>query len=140
MSTKTYENEQLQVTWEAPLCMHSTRCWKKLGDVFQPLNRPWVKLDGASNERIAAQIDQCPSGALKYTWKGDAPSTENSPTSDVTIQAAKNGPFLLQGNIELKHSDGSVETRSGNVALCRCGASGNKPFCDGSHKKVGFEG
>ena len=69
MSLKNYENDDINVTWEAPLCKHSTRCWKELSSVFIPRDRPWVNLDGADVERIVAQIDRCPSGALKYALK-----------------------------------------------------------------------
>lgn len=138
MSLKNYENDDIKVTWEAPICMHSTRCWKELKSVFKPLERPWVKLDGADAERIAAQIDRCPSGALKYELKkaaAQAPSgTEN------TVMLAKDGPLLMSGGCTITHSDGTTEVREGNVALCRCGASANKPFCDGAHKKAGFQG
>jgi CDGSH-type Zn-finger protein len=60
--------------------------------------------------------------------------------SDVNITASKNGPLLVQGSVCIKGSDGEViKEADGNVALCRCGQSGNKPFCDGTHGKVGFE-
>jgi len=55
------------------------------------------------------------------------------------IQLAPNGPILVQGEITLVHSNGSEEVKK-NPALCRCGDSDNKPFCDGSHKGAGFEG
>ena len=61
--------------------------------------------------------------------------------ADATIQTLKNGPYLIRGEINLKDADGrpiSVEQKP--CALCRCGQSGNKPFCDGSHVKAGFQG
>ncbi len=59
--------------------------------------------------------------------------------SDVAIKLFKNGPYLIEGEITLISADGKEEVIK-NPHLCRCGASQNKPFCDGSHKKVGFEG
>ena len=60
--------------------------------------------------------------------------------SDVTIEVKENGPLLVKGNIELVDSDGNAfDTDKPAIALCRCGASENSPFCDGSHKKIGFE-
>lgn len=56
------------------------------------------------------------------------------------IELMKNGPILIKGDISIKSPDGSVVTKQKQTAFCRCGASGNKPYCDGSHKKVGFEG
>lgn len=56
----------------------------------------------------------------------------------VTITALKAGPYLVKGPIKLVHADGKEETKDG-AHLCRCGGSANKPFCDGSHVKLGFE-
>lgn len=50
-----------------------------------------------------------------------------------------NGPYMVEG-AELVDSDGNAIEAPPKFALCRCGASGNKPFCDGTHSKVGFEG
>ena len=65
--------------------------------------------------------------------------------STITIKVRKNGPYLIdttQGNVELVDADGNKYDLSGkqNVALCRCGGSVNKPFCDGNHSKIGFQG
>ena len=58
----------------------------------------------------------------------------------VTIQTRPNGPYLVQGPIHLVDADGKEFTVSGDrVALCRCGGSTNKPFCDGTHSKIGFQ-
>ncbi|MFT4745232.1 MAG: CDGSH-type Zn-finger protein [Nitriliruptoraceae bacterium] len=60
--------------------------------------------------------------------------------ADINITASKNGPLLVQGPVSIKATDGTVIKESaGNVALCRCGASANKPFCDGGHTSDGFE-
>ena len=59
---------------------------------------------------------------------------------EVIIKVRESGPYLVRGNITLTDADGNPYTIAGeNVALCRCGASTNKPFCDGTHSKVGFE-
>ena len=59
---------------------------------------------------------------------------------DVQITPRENGPYLVKGPIELVDPDGNVYDTGGKeiVALCRCGASTNKPFCDGTHSKIGF--
>ena len=60
--------------------------------------------------------------------------------ADVKITALKNGPYLVNGPIDLIGPDGkAVPTKEGNIALCRCGASAEKPFCDGTHSKIGFQ-
>lgn len=65
-ATIKYSTPELTVTWKPHVCIHSKRCWKELGAVFKPTERPWVKMDGASAEAIMKQIDQCPSKALGY--------------------------------------------------------------------------
>ena len=61
--------------------------------------------------------------------------------AEVTIQALKNGPLLVKGPVEVKDAAGQpLPTSEQAIALCRCGQSSTKPFCDGSHKKVGFQG
>jgi CDGSH-type Zn-finger protein len=60
--------------------------------------------------------------------------------SDTKITTLKNGPLLVSGNVELVDSDGKpIATQGTQFALCRCGASTKKPFCDGTHSKIGFE-
>lgn len=61
---KEYTNGEVTVIWQPHLCTHSTKCWKGLLPVFNPKNRPWVDMNGASSDEIAAQVNQCPSGAL----------------------------------------------------------------------------
>ena len=61
-----YKNSDITIVWKPKVCTHSKKCWKELGDVFKPMEKPWVKTDGASTERIIQQIDCCPSGALSY--------------------------------------------------------------------------
>ena len=56
------------------------------------------------------------------------------------IEVSANGPYLIKSECLVVHSDGREETKTGTVALCRCGASANKPYCDGHHRKIDFEG
>ena len=108
-----------------------------MSSVFNPQERPWINVEGASAERIAQQIDQCPSGALSYTRAG----TETSAATDsIKVQILPDGPILIRGDVEVTHADGSSETKSDSTAFCRCGASASKPYCDGSHKRIGFKG
>lgn len=62
--------------------------------------------------------------------------------TDVQITIRTNGPYLVSGPIELKDADGNPVDLGGRttVALCRCGGSTKKPFCDGTHSKIGFQG
>lgn len=58
--------------------------------------------------------------------------------AEVTINIVKNGPFIVNGPVELHDSDGKIISTEKRIALCRCGASTDKPFCDGTHSKIGF--
>lgn len=59
--------------------------------------------------------------------------------SDVTISVLDNGPFIVKGSATLADAAGNAFPEQKQMALCRCGASQNKPFCDGSHGEVNFE-
>ena len=136
---KEYESTDLTVVWEAEKCIHSEKCFKGLSSVFNPNERPWVNVEGATDEVIRKQIDQCPSGALSYKLKGSA-SGATEISDEQIVEVAKNGPLMVYGNIKVKNPDGSESSKSRVTASCRCGASSNKPYCDGSHKKIDFVG
>ncbi|MBN2731339.1 MAG: CDGSH iron-sulfur domain-containing protein [Balneolaceae bacterium] len=70
--------------------------------------------------------------SLKEKEKNDTPDK-------LVIKLMKNGPALLDGSYEIYSEVSEPQQCSKNIALCRCGASDNKPFCDGSHKEIGFE-
>lgn len=131
-----YINNEIEVIWKPHLCIHSKLCWTQLPEVFNPKVKKWVNPDGAPTEKIIDQVKKCPSGALSI--KDSEKNTANENTNKIEI--ASNGPILIKGNCEIKHSDGRVETKENITALCRCGQSGNKPFCDGSHKTSNFKG
>ena len=59
--------------------------------------------------------------------------------AEVTIDIIKNGPLIVNGEVELKDSEGKAYPAKKRMALCRCGASTTKPFCDGTHSKIGFQ-
>jgi uncharacterized Fe-S cluster protein YjdI len=73
MSQKTfkYANEEITVVWQPEICQHSTLCWKGLLEVFNPRERPWIKMDGATTAQIIEQVKKCPSGALSYFFNED---------------------------------------------------------------------
>lgn len=134
---KEYSNEEVTVVWKPESCIHSTICWKKatgLPDVFQPGTKPWVKMEGGTTEEIIRQVDKCPSGALSYRLKNET----HDVVSSHVVETLPKGPLLVYGNITVKHA-GSEEVKESKVtAFCRCGASLNKPYCDGSHVKIDF--
>ena len=137
-----YTNGEITVVWQPKLCTHSTNCWKGLGEVFNPRARPWVNMEGSSTEKIIEQVIKCPSGALSIEAKSAEPTPlDTTKTNDpaLTIEVSSNGPLLINSPCLIKLPNGQEETRK-KVALCRCGASANKPFCDGSHNRIGFQG
>jgi uncharacterized Fe-S cluster protein YjdI len=144
--TLKYTNNEVTVVWKPKACIHSTICWKGLIEVFNPKERPWVKMDGATTEKIIEQVRQCPSGALSYYLNAEVAADEPSDrvvaesAHIMKVEVTPNGPYLIKTECLIIHSDGREETKTGTVALCRCGASNNKPYCDGGHRKVGFEG
>lgn len=138
-----YSNGEVTIVWKPDTCIHATLCWKGLKEVFNPGKRPWIEPTGASTERIIEQVRKCPSGALSY-FMNNAEETDKpiiaEEASIVQIEVTPNGPYVIKTSCSIQHSDGRTENKTGTTALCRCGASQNKPFCDGYHRKNGFEG
>lgn len=137
-----YSNDEITVVWQPSKCIHSTICWKGengLSQVFDPRKKPWVNMSGADSHTIMNKIDRCPSGALSY-YKNDASEEKPIVETETIIEPLVNGPLLVYGNVSIKKADGTEEKKSKLTAFCRCGASQNKPFCDGAHVKIQFEG
>lgn len=134
---KEYSNGEVTIIWQPSKCIHSRLCFHGLPQVFNPQQRPWVKMDAATTERLIEQVKTCPSGALSYKMDHQ-PAPAAASTEVVKVRVAPNGPLLVQGKIELQDKLGGVTTHTTMTALCRCGASANKPYCDGSHQKIGF--
>ena len=131
-----YPSSEITVTYDAMRCVHAAECTRGLPSVFDARARPWVNADGGEADAIAVTVRRCPSGALQVERPdgvAEAPDTINtaSPTVD--------GPTHLRGDLVLIDADGNVALRETRIALCRCGASQNKPFCDRSHEKTGFK-
>lgn len=136
--TKQYTNNEVTVVWEPEKCIHSGICFKGLPDVFQPRERPWVKIDKASTEELVNQVKQCPSGALGFFMNGE--KDQSSEVLETKVEVLKNGPLLVYGTLCVTYKDGSQETKNKTTAFCRCGMSDNKPYCDGTHVKNDFRG
>ena len=138
MSNKTHEyrGESVLVTYDTKRCIHAAECVHGLPNVFDPKAKPWIDPDGAGADELAEVVTRCPTGALKFE-RLDGGAAEAVPTENtIAIEAA--GPLYVHGEIEVVDSDGTVVTRDTRVALCRCGASKHKPYCDGSHSEAGF--
>lgn len=136
--TKKYTNGEVTVVWQPDKCIHSTLCFTGLPQVFNPRERPWVKPEGAATQQIIDQVKRCPSGALSY-FMNDEENKEEAHLESV-IEVLSNGPLLIYGTLKLKDKNGEQTLENKTTALCRCGQSSNKPFCDGTHAKVNFQG
>jgi uncharacterized Fe-S cluster protein YjdI len=135
--TKEYATDEIVVEWEPRLCYHSHNCVRSLPQVFDSSRRPWVKVDAATADEVEAAVAQCPSGALRTRRIGAPPAARQQP---LELCASEDGPLLVSGGVRIVDADGAVLYEGEKAALCRCGDSGNKPFCDGTHKKNGFRG
>ena len=135
--TREYATEEIIVEWEPRLCFHSQNCVRSLPQVFDESRRPWVKVDAASADKVEAAVALCPSGALRTRRIGVSVARRRQTPE---IRASANGPLLLSGGVRILNAEGKVLYEGEKAALCRCGGSANKPFCDGTHKTSGFRG
>jgi uncharacterized Fe-S cluster protein YjdI/CDGSH-type Zn-finger protein len=139
---KEYSNGDITVVWNPEKCIHARECVKGLPQVFRRGETPWIEMQAASSEEIKAVVDRCPSGALtcrkaQSEMQSAAEDRKSKPAPGITVK--KNGPLLVEGGCLLRDSEGKVLAEGGPYALCRCGGSGKKPFCDGTHIKIGFD-
>jgi uncharacterized Fe-S cluster protein YjdI len=141
MGKHKYSNDKITVNWDSETCIHSAVCVKNLSSVFDTKKKPWVNVEGASVKEITDLIHKCPSGALTYELPSEKEADQVDQEADeVVISLAENGPYLIKGNFRIEDQKGEQVDTKATAALCRCGGSSNKPFCDGAHRKVGFEG
>lgn len=134
---KAYTDDDITVYYDAGRCIHFAACVRGLPQVFNPKAKPWIRADAAPAEQIAGVVRRCPTGALHYDLK-DGPAESPEPTS---VEVRENGPLFLRGDLTLAAPDSAMpggEVKDTRAALCRCGGSSNKPFCDGTHRN-GFQ-
>ena len=137
---KEYTNGEVTIVWKPNLCFHAKECIHGLPEVFDYEARPWIKAEAASADAIIETVAKCPSGALSYYRNADGkPSEVEAATAAVTLKVIQNGPILIKGPTTIVLSSGE-EVKVSKGGLCRCGASNKKPFCDGGHKGIGFQG
>jgi uncharacterized Fe-S cluster protein YjdI len=139
MSKNTeYTNGEVTIVWNPETCSHSGICAKGLPNVFRPKVRPWIRIEKGATEDLINQVKQCPSGALGYYLNNE--KEETSEIIETKVEVLENGPLLVYGTIKVVAKDGASEIKSKTTAFCRCGASNNKPYCDGTHVKAAFKG
>mgnify|MGYP001335166334 CR=1 FL=1 len=141
---REYSNGEITVIWQPDECIHSTVCFRRLPDVFKPRERPWVKINAASTEKIIETVEACPTDALTWRYNDETLNKNiiiNMENKDKKpeIKIFKNGPIHVPAEINVKDSSGNIIKENKDKFLCRCGHSKNKPFCDGSHLTEGFK-
>jgi uncharacterized Fe-S cluster protein YjdI/CDGSH-type Zn-finger protein len=136
MRGRSYKSEQIVVYYQPRLCIHAAECVRNLPQVFDTGKKPWIQPEHSSAEAIAGVVSRCPSGALQFERLDGG---QGEAVSALAVTLVANGPAYLRGPIALKDAAGNILYEGKRVALCRCGASGNKPFCDNSHLSTGFQ-
>jgi len=132
---ETYRGKAITIFDNRAICSHAGHCTDSLKAVFRMGAEPWIDPEGAAAEEIIATIRKCPSGALSYAIDG---VEAEPPARPPKVVVTDNGPFAVSGGIELMGVEFGDGASREHYTLCRCGASANKPFCDGSHWRVGF--
>lgn len=127
------QGEKLELMFETRRCIHARFCVTGAPNVFLAnVQGPWIHPDAMPVERVVEVAHACPSGAIRYR-RVDGAKDETAPPVNLA-SVRERGPYAFRGQLQI---DGAA---SGfRATLCRCGASKNKPFCDGSHTAAGFD-
>lgn len=132
-----YPGKQIDVRWDERLCIHIAECGKAEGELFIAGRQPWCDPDLSSPQQVKQVVERCPSGALTYEPKDDHDhehgATENS------VMVSFHGPYFVSGDLKIDGIPADMPGVAFRAALCRCGQSRNKPFCDNGHQSVGFK-
>jgi CDGSH-type Zn-finger protein/uncharacterized Fe-S cluster protein YjdI len=130
-----YPGAQIDVQWDGRLCIHVGECGGAKGDLFVAGRDPWCVPDTSAKAEVREIVERCPSGALTYRDKDGAP--EQAPAEN-TVTVVYNGPLYVTGDLAIAGAADDMPGVRFRAALCRCGQSRNKPFCDNSHLDAGF--
>jgi CDGSH-type Zn-finger protein len=132
----SYQAKRITIHDNRSICAHAGHCSDGLASVFKYKSEPWIDPAAGSVEAIIETIRKCPSGALSYSLDGaEGEEQQRAPAITVT----KDGPYNVVGGAQLLGQSPAQGASTEHYTLCRCGASRNKPFCDGAHWSVGFK-
>ncbi|MBK1721997.1 CDGSH iron-sulfur domain-containing protein [Thiocystis violacea] len=131
-----FEGQEIDVSWDERLCIHIGECGKAAGNLFVGSREPWCMPDEVDKAQVREIVERCPSGALSYHDKAGTPE---APLPRNEVMVVYNGPYYLSGDLEIEGVADDMPGLRHRAALCRCGASKNKPFCDNSHAQARFE-
>jgi CDGSH-type Zn-finger protein len=130
---RRYEGTGVVVVDDRGICEHAGFCGNRITNVWKMTGQTD---DTVTRAQVMAMIERCPSGALSYEIDGEV----IEPDLPTEISVTQDGPLWVTGAIAVERSDGQPFEARPRVTLCRCGASGNKPLCDGTHGRIGFQG
>ncbi len=133
---RTYATDRIAVRWDSARCIHTARCIEALPEVFDAGRRPWIDPAAADADALARAVERCPTGALRYARRDGAP--QEAPVRPAVAVPVPDGPLVVTGDLHVQDGEGAPIAAEHRLALCRCGATGNAPFCDGSHATSGF--
>lgn len=136
MKVHEYKGKNITVLYDAQRCIHAKECVHGAPEVFNPNAKPWVDPEQAEAKVIAAVVKRCPTGALHYQTADSSLTERAEPSNTLTI--APDGPLYLRGNFVVVSDEEKELLSDTRAALCRCGGSKNKPFCDNSHFALAF--
>jgi uncharacterized Fe-S cluster protein YjdI/CDGSH-type Zn-finger protein len=134
--TREYRSERISVLWFAERCIHSGECIRAQPAVFDTRRRPWIVLEEASADEVAEAVLRCPTGALHFRRHDGGP--EEAAGEAIEVRTVRHGPYFLRGPATVTEESGRVIRSDTRMALCRCGESRHMPFCDNSHRAIGF--
>lgn len=134
---ESYQAAAITVHDNRSICAHAGHCTDGLGQVFRQKHEPWIDPAAGTVEAIVETVRKCPSGALSYTLDGVAGGDQERPPA---ITVTEDGPYAVVGGAQLLEQSRAQGASMEHYTLCRCGASKNKPFCDGTHWSIGFKG
>ncbi|MGB5832083.1 MAG: CDGSH iron-sulfur domain-containing protein [Thiohalocapsa sp.] len=133
---RDYPGNELDVHWDKRLCIHIGECGNANNTLFEGGRDPWCVPDQVSRDEVRDVCERCPSGALSYTDKSGV--DEKAPDEN-SVTLVYNGPIYVAGELDIEGAAPDMPGVKFRAALCRCGASANKPFCDNSHLEAGFQ-
>jgi CDGSH-type Zn-finger protein/uncharacterized Fe-S cluster protein YjdI len=131
-----YPGNTTTVQWDGRLCIHYGECGRASGELFVGGRQPWCEPDLSSDEEIQEVLLRCPTGALTANFADGTGVEPDAELNRVTV--TQNGPLYFSGTLNIEGAPEDMPGTRFRAALCRCGASANKPFCDNSHVGAGF--
>ncbi len=132
-----FEGKEADVSWDGRLCMHMEECWRDQSELFKLGRRPFGQPDLVSTDHMLEVARRCPSGAIVYSPHGNSPV--ETAEEENTVRVAPDGPLYITGDLDVEGAEDDMPSVRFRAALCRCGLSKNKPFCDASHVEAGFK-